>query len=252
MLCLLAVHVCACSLVFNVDGYEGSKADGGDAGCAGFCDNFDDRDNPQLQGRWESLTLPTKGIAEISSAQSKSPPKSAHFSLPLQDGGGTNMSFLRVTFPLGSSRAFALDFDFSLDYTTTEFAESGFANILIVGPGSVYGGGLGFDKSGQAAYGYYSFLADGGVPAVQTERFLGDIRSQPGKWRHFRFEETFDRAAGRVYVALDGVKVFEDVGVATLPTPSLDTAAFAIGASSTRTTSAVEVYFDNVQIQPIP
>jgi hypothetical protein len=252
---LLLIPVCACSLVFGVDGYEGSQVDGGvdagpEASCVGFCDNFDDRPPPQLQGHWDSLTLPTKGVAEISDAEAKSPPQSAHFSLlPLQDGGNNN-SFLRVSFPLGSSHAFALDFDFSLAYTPAEFVGDSFANILYVGPGGVYGGGLGF-SSGKAAYAYYPFLPDGAPEPTQTEHFLDDIRSPPGAWKHFHFEETFDKAAGRVYGALDGVKVFEDVGVDTLP-PGLDTAAFAIGVSLTRTTSAVEVYFDNVQIRPLP
>jgi hypothetical protein len=288
----LALAATGCSLIFGVDGYEGQReagleaavadapdagasdavdaVDAGDAGdargaagadagsqdgpadggCTGFCDDFDDRSNPDLLGKWTNLMPPAGGIAEITGTQYKSPPHSAHFLAPMQSTG-SNVGFLTVDQTLPPSGKFAVDFDFSLAYTASQYGVDDFSDTFEVGIGSLFGGALGFGNSGLATYGYFPFLADGGQGA-QTLHNVGDVRSTPGNWRHFRLEETFDPAAGRVFLALDGVQSFVDTGVPTEPPSPPTGVQFSIGVSSTRQTSAVEIYVDNVHIQPMP
>jgi hypothetical protein len=232
-------------------------SDAGDSGdsappdsCADFCDDFDDRTS-NLQGAWTSFTPPTSGIAEITSAHYKSPPHSAHFSLP-QQSGGTNATTLALTRSLPASHAFAVDFDFTVTYTPSQFAMFAFANTFDVAAGTDYAGATGLGTTADGSYAYFPFEPDGGTAAKQTTHNLGVVESVPGTWRHFHFEETFDPNVGRIYLALDGTTAFEDTGVDTLPASMPTTVAFAIGPSLTGQTSAVDLYVDNVQIQPMP
>jgi hypothetical protein len=259
----LALGAAGCSLLFNVDGYEGSPtshADGnaGDAGdgatpdsCPGFCDDFDDRSSPNVQGAWTAFQPPATGIAEITGAQYKSPPHSAHFSLPRQSTG-TNVATLGLTQSLPPSHAFAVDFDFTVTYTPSEFAMYSFANTFNVAAGTDYAGAVGLGDTADGSYAYFPFEPDGGMAATQTTHNLGVIQSAPGSWRHLHFEETFDSSSGRVYLALDGTTSFEDTGVDTLPASNPTTVGFTIGVGATGQTSAVDLYVDNVQIQPMP
>lgn len=230
-------------------------AGGGDAGfvCPGFCDDFDDRTTSALQGAWTSFQPPTSGSARITDAQAKSPPNSAFFTLPAQEAGApTHVCWLGETLQLGAGRSVRVELDFSLAYTPAGYGTHDFSNMFSVAIDATYAGAVGFGAFSSASYAYFPFLPDGGYASQQTVHDLGDLRSPPGSWHHFRLDETFDPSAGRVAVAVDGNTVFDDTNVATVPPSPPSTVTFSIGLSSTRQTGAVAIYFDDVQMQQLP
>jgi hypothetical protein len=271
----LTPGIAACNLIFTVDGYAGATAGGADTGtmpdglarssdvhvggetppdaagkdaCAGFCDDFDDRDG-DLQGSW-SMFVPssTAGVvAEITTSQSKSPPSSAHFLIPAVDAATSTYLVLNIQ-PFPASDTVTVDFDYLLTWDYANFMNGAYVALYQVQLDiQTYAGALAVPNLSSANYYFPPFQPDG-AEAPQVGGALGPIATTGSTWRHMQIKEVFT-ATGGVTVSLDhGSPALDEVPYDTVP-PNPTAVSFWIGLASSGGTAVTELYLDNVEIQ---
>ena len=256
--------VAGCSVFFSLDGYSGPPVDGGpndgghaDGGkldasqdsepdsepCPGFCDDFDDRVTPFL-GKWTSLSLLNDGgpsNAFITSTQFKSPPHSAQFHSPAGDAGKKKGVLLTKDLTLLDA-TLILDFDVKIIRSSDEY--SGYVNLLQIGLGDVYVGGLTALSSGEDAD--YENYADGGHVHTTSNALPGVDEN----WHHVHYVAVYDTTNGSVLATWDGSTVLGVTHVADYGTSPVPTdLSVSIGAAAEPPTPTMDVYIDNVVMQ---
>jgi hypothetical protein len=272
----------ACNAIFSVAGYAGSGADAAledgrvgpadarsdalgandvvvppmsDAsapdGCAGFCDNFDDRD-ADLQGSWTSFMTPSAPgvVAEISSTEACSKPHSAHFLLPTLDGGPGTGTYLTLEEPVPDGGLLTVDFDLLLAWNPSMFESGAFVNLyqILVDSLSGYGGALSLPENGGANFLVVPIAPDGAAEP-QLYAPVSIPTPSPGVWNHVEIQEMFSSTAGYANIAVNGAQVGSFPAIETLPDGVANpTVYILLGLSSPGGTSPTELYLDNVVI----
>jgi hypothetical protein len=229
----------------NGDASITTTTDGGDAGvCSGFCDNFDNRET--VADGWDALGTSGNGSASdlsISSTEFVSPPHSLHAHVAARTSGSADIANINKNLPLPGG---SMSIDFDLKIVGSETGYGGFANLMELGLAGTYAGSITAGGGGNIAVDYWVNFVDGG--SIQPESDLGPTDAA---WHHFHYAMHYDPNDGSFVLAVDGVTIANVTGSNTFGTGAGIPSFFnmAIGYSSQPTMPALEVYFDNVQVQ---
>ncbi len=210
---------------------------------ARFCDNFDDR--VAVLGAWDNVLLSGNGMASdlsISSAEFVSPPHSLHAQIPARSSGGSDISNINKDLPLHSG---SMSVDFDMKVVGSQGGFNGFGNLVELGVSGYYVGSVTVGGGGDTVVDYWVNFADGGH--IQP---LYDLGPDDTSWHHFHYAAVYDPDNGSIVVTRDGASVANVSGVITYGNGTVpDVFNLAIGYSTEPTFPALDVYFDNVQVQ---
>ncbi|MEO7110978.1 MAG: hypothetical protein ABI183_11120 [Polyangiaceae bacterium] len=219
--------------------------DGGDAGvCTGFCDNFDNRET--VPDGWDNVEVLGNGSASdlsISSTEFVSPPHSLHAHVAARMSGSADISNINKDLPLTGG---SMSIDVDVKIVGLESGYDGFAGLLQLGLANDYAGSIAGNGGGYTVVDYWVNFADAGH--IQPVYPLG---SADTNWHHFHYAAHYDSNDGSIFITVDGVTIVNVTGANTFGTSAVVPNIFnmSIGYSSQPTMPALDVYFDNIQVQ---
>jgi len=228
----------------------GADAGGdGDAAtvCTGFCDNFDNRTT--VLGAWDSVFTTGAGDtsnATITSAEFVSPTHALQFHLPARSSGASYDTLnLSKVFPL--SGKVSVDVDVKIVGAAAGFG--GFANLIELTVGGNYAGSATLGGGGNVVFDYWVNYPDGGheQPIFDSS---GSGLVVDTAWHHFHYDVVYDVTNGSLHATWDSRTVIDLTGIQTYGTAPVPAAyAVSIGYTDRPNLPAIDVYFDNVQVQ---
>jgi hypothetical protein len=219
--------------------------DAGDAAiCPGFCDNFDDRTT--VADGWDHVGTQGDGQASdlsISSAEFVSPPHSLHVQIATRDDGGIDYSKITKDLTLNDD-GLSIDFDLKIVGSQTGF--DGYVNLMAISLGGSYAGGLSWNSYQRIVADYWVNFADGGYTQP-----IFDLGPSDSRWHHYHYAVHYDPTNGSILLAVDGNTIMSQTGIDTFGTGAAipNVFNFGIGYAESPSVPALDVYFDNVQVQ---
>jgi hypothetical protein len=209
-----------------------------------FCDDFDNRADPQ--GAWDSISTFAQAELKLDTAVFVTPPHSLLVSVSATAGGN---AFLQKDLSIATPHV-ALDLDLRTEpFDSTPAAwKGGYLNVVTIEVNGDYGGALTLAQDG------YDLNVETYVNGTTARNVTVGVPPSSftfGRWQHVRIEELLSATSGTISLSIDGAIVASATHALLATGAGVTRYGLRAGAAST-SSPAVTVRFDNVRIFALP